>query len=122
MNTPDTQKPVMSLEQLQRKAEVWMRGSQLLSQAVAIPHDLSSDSLKQGVRLLHAALHHLNGGEEALKLANDAMNTCMDRCLENGHVFSQSYDSTKIGTAHIAVRAVLRSLNQVEIHNEITSS
>jgi hypothetical protein len=63
MNTPDTQKPVMSLEQLQRKAEVWMRGSQLLSQAVAIPHDLSCDGLKQGVRLLHAALHHLEAGK-----------------------------------------------------------
>lgn len=51
----------------------------------------------------------LNKLVEALEAANEAMNTCMDHCYSDGSLHHQSYDSEKLGAAHLLIREALDS-------------
>lgn len=49
----------------------------------------------------------------ALEKSNEAMNTCMDHCDGLGFTVMQTYDSPKIGAAHLSVRTALATIENL---------
>lgn len=48
---------------------------------------------------------------EVLTTANEALNTCKDHCYSDGTLHHQTYNSHKIGDAHLRLRQLLTRLN-----------
>lgn len=74
----------------------------------------ASNSLNRAKATIASRSKELEKLRAALMRADSAMNTCKDHCYSDGSVHHQSYDSIKVGEAHIAVRQALSHSTKAE--------